>query len=304
MRSPVSITDNPGKLTDQCERINPIRYRIVIACVVWVFLLGTNVGAQRVAIVAPHQHARDTEYAELLTERLGASVRILDSSQSDTAFRSVSIRDFFNMDRDEAKATGTVMGCDYFVLVRTGAQRRSSFSRPDYYEAFAVHYVVSTRTGELVSWLLKSFESDDQVKADRALADSVSDTAKEIANKINDAVIGGRRASGDIKIEEVPVADSPAATNLKAPIPYRRIKPDYPSTAFLYDVRATIDIEADVDLDGRILATRIVRWAGFGLEESVEKAVRSMNWRPAMRAGKPLPMRVLLRYNFTKVDRE
>ncbi|MEP7148439.1 MAG: energy transducer TonB [Acidobacteriota bacterium] len=304
MRSPVSITDNPEKLVEQRERISRTRGRIVIACVAFVFLLAINIAAQRVAIVAPQKHARDSEYAELLTERLSASAKILDSSQSDTAFRSVSIRDFFNMDRDEAKATGTVMGCDYFVLVRTGAQRRSSFSRPDYYEAFAVHYVVSTRTGDLVSWFLKTFEADGQVNADRALADSVNDTAKEIANKIRDASLVERRAPSDIKIEEVPVADSPAATNLKAPIPYRRIKPDYTSIAFLYDVRATIDIEADVDLDGRILATRIVRWAGYGLEESVEKAVRSMNWRPAMRDGKPLPMRVLLRYNFTKVDKE
>ncbi len=304
MRSPVSITDNPGKLIEQRDRINLTRYRIVIACFVCVFFIATNVAAQRVAIIAPQKNAPDAAYSELLIQNLGTSVRILDSSQSDTAFRSVNIRDVFNMGLDEAKAAGNVMGCDYFVLIRTGEQRRSSFSRSDYYEAFAVHYVVSTRTGELVSWLLKSFEADDQIKANRILADSVSDTGKEIANEINLAVLAGRRAPHDIKIEEVPLADSPAATNLKAPIPYRRIKPDYTSIAFLYDVRATIDIEADVDLDGRILATRIVRWAGYGLEESVERAVRSMNWRPAMRAGKPLPMRVLLRYNFTKVDKD
>ena len=63
-------------------------------------------------------------------------------------------------------------------------------------------------------------------------------------------------------------------------------------------------IEADIGPDGKILATRIARWAGFGLEESVEKAVREMNWRPAMRKGTALPMRVLLRYNFTKKDKE
>jgi outer membrane biosynthesis protein TonB len=71
----------------------------------------------------------------------------------------------------------------------------------------------------------------------------------------------------------------------------------------LYDTKATVDLEADVDLDGKIIGTRIVRWAGFGLDESVEAAVRSMNWRPAMRNGKPLPMRILLRYNFTKLDK-
>jgi len=29
-----------------------------------------------------------------------------------------------------------------------------------------------------------------------------------------------------------------------------------------------------------------------------------MNWRPGERGGKPLPMRVLLRYNFTKIEKE
>jgi hypothetical protein len=153
-----------------------------------------------------------------------------------------------------------------------------------------------------VTWLLKSFEADDQDKAFRALIASIDNTANGIVDKIRSAPLSERKAPADAKIEEVPDPDSPAATNLKPPIPYRRIKPDYTATAFLYDVRATIDIEADVDSDGRILSTRIVRWAGFGLEESVERAVRGMNWRPAMRDGKPLPMRVLLRYNFTKVE--
>jgi hypothetical protein len=52
------------------------------------------------------------------------------------------------------------------------------------------------------------------------------------------------------------------------------------------------------------VSSKIVRWAGFGLEEAVERAVRSMNWRPAMRNGKALPMRVLLRYNFRKVEKD
>ncbi len=188
MRSPVSITDNLRKLGTPGA---------VLRLVVCVAFLATNIAAQRVAIIAPQNNAPDTEYAELLSERLGSSLRILDRSQSDTAFGSVSVRNVFNMGLDEAKAAGTVMGCDYFVLTRTGAQRRSSFSRPDYYEAFAVHYVVSTRTGELVSWLLKSFAAVDQIKADRARADSVSDTAKEIVDKVSKATLDERRAPHD-----------------------------------------------------------------------------------------------------------
>lgn len=269
-----------------------------------LFLFATSTIGQRVAILTPQKNAADTEYAERLTDSVPPPLRTLDSSQSVAAFRSVQIRDVFNMDAAEAKAAAEVMGCDYFVLMRTGEQRRSSFSRPEYYEAFAVLYLVSGRTGELVAWFLKSFDADDQNSARLALATSISETANEISDQIQTAARAERRSTVASKIEEVPDADSPAAKDLKPPIPYRRIKPDYTTTAFLYDARATIDIEADIDSDGRILGTRIVRWAGFGLEQSVEKAVRGMNWRPAMRGGKPLPMRVLLRYNFTKVDKE
>jgi hypothetical protein len=275
-----------------------------IALLGGLFLIAGMTSAQRVAILSPQKAPHDIEYSQRLSESLTAFVRVLDASQSESAFRSVQVRDVYNLSLEEARAVAAVVGCDYFVIVRAGTQRRSSFSRADYYEAFAVHYVVSGRTGELVSWLLKSFESTDQDKAFQSLAASAAGSAKEVVDTIQSANLSERRAPTNAHIEEVPDADSPAALSLKPPIPYRRIKPDYTNLAFLYEVRATIDVEADVGSDGRILSTRIIRWAGFGLEESVEKAVRTMNWRPAIRDGKPLPMRVLLRYNFTKVDKE
>ena len=105
-------------------------------------------------------------------------------------------------------------------------------------------------------------------------------------------------------MEELPDDNSPAAKNFRAPIPYRRIKPEYTTDAYLYDIKATVDIMVDLGHNGSILRTEIVRWAGYGLDESVEKAVRSMKWRPAERNGKPLPMRFLLRYNFKKFGKE
>lgn len=269
-----------------------------------MFVLVTDLAGQRVVILTPEPGPRDIEYAVGLADNVSTPARILDISQSDTAFRSIKISSPFNMTLAEAKTVAAVTGCDYFILVRTGAQRRSSFSKPDYFEAFGAHYLVSGRSGELIAWSLKSFEADSQQSADRALAESVGSTAREIAGRINAVRQTEMIMTTRPSIAEVPDPDSPAAVDLKPPIPYRRIRPEYTTTAFLYDVRATIDIEADIDLDGRILATRILRWAGFGLEESVEKAVRAMNWRPAMRKGKALPMRVLLRYNFTKVGKE
>ena len=91
---------------------------------------------------------------------------------------------------------------------------------------------------------------------------------------------------------------------LTAPTPYRRIKPEYPDSAAAYAIEATIEIEADVAADGSITRTAVKRWAGFGLDESAATAVRKMNWRPAMRNGKPIAMRVLLRYNFKRQEKK
>ena len=257
--------------------------------------------AQRIAILTPENKDRDIEYAARLAERLSGSIKVLDRSLSESAFRSVTIASVFNMTVAEARAAATVIGCDRFLLVRTGSHRRTSLSRTDYYESFAFLYLVDGRTGSLISWIRKSFDADTQVKADAALTDSVDEAARELSAGVNVATFV---TAPGTPIEEVPLEGSPAAVNLKFPIPYRRIKPEYTATAFLYDVRATIDVEADIAADGAVLGTRIIRWAGFGLEDSVDAAVRAMNWRPAMRNGKALPMRVLLRYNFTKVDKD
>ena len=86
--------------------------------------------------------------------------------------------------------------------------------------------------------------------------------------------------------------------------PYKTNQAEYTRQAYFYDVAATVDAEVDIDGSGKVTAIAIRRWAGFGLDESVIAAVRRMNWRPAERGGKTLPMCVLLRYNFTKIDKE
>lgn len=105
-------------------------------------------------------------------------------------------------------------------------------------------------------------------------------------------------------IEEVPEAGSSEAKNLHPPMPYKRIRPECTREAYYYSIRATVDAVVDIDRNGAVTALEIRRWAGFGLDESVIEAINKMNWRPAERNGKTLPMRVLLRYNFTKIEKE
>jgi hypothetical protein len=276
-----------------------MRFVITLGC---ILVLSLGILAQRVAIVAPERAAHDLSYVSDLSRHFGSRIRLLDPDLADTAFRSTTIESPFNMTVSEARTVSSVIGCEYLLIVRSGEQRRTALSRSDYFEAFAFLFLIDGRSGELVRWQRVSFEAGTQLGASGELTRALPDTADLIVKTISD-----HRTTPKIPpahIEEVPAEGSARAVGLKPPIPYRRFRPEYTETAFLYGVRATVDAEADVGVDGSIIAVRFVRWAGFGLEESVEKAIRQMNWRPAMRNTTPLPMRILLRYNFTKVDKK
>jgi len=206
----------------------------------------------------------------------------------------------FNLTAEESKKIGAAIGCDAFILLRSMVQRRSAYKRDEYYEAYAAIYVVSSRTGRLVFWKLQRFEAPKPDKAAKLLADSTGALASEVADKLHAAIKNELAEPVPAAMEDVPDENSRAAKGFRAPIPYRRIKPEYTAQAALYDVAATVEMLVDLDEKGTILRTEIVRWAGFGLDESVDKTVRAMNWRPAERNGKSLPMRFLLRYNFKK----
>lgn len=264
-----------------------------------VLALNFPLAAQRIAILTPDKAESSRTFAGSLTEK--TSLHVLDSDLSEVAFRSVSLTDSFNLTRDEAKLIGAAIGCDYFIVTRSATQRRSSFQRKEYYEAFAAVHIFSSRSGRMVRWLLPRFEAAKPDTAAKALDISIPTIAAEMDAallRINKAEIDEPPLPA---MEEPPEAASPLAKGFRAPIPFRRIKPEYTEIAGLFDITATVEITVDLDAAGTILRTEITRWAGYGLDESVEKTVRAMNWRPAERNGKPLPMRFLLRYNFKKV---
>ncbi len=266
-------------------------------------------------MLAPDKAVSSISFAEKLESKLAEKLKVIDGALSESAYLSVSPKTPFNLTADESKEIGAVIGCDLFVILRSATQRRSSFQRAEYYESYALVYLVSSRTGRLVFWKLQQFEGAAPQKSEKLLNDSVGQLAAEIEDQARAAIKREIAEPDPPAMEEVSVSSphvskgipdekSPPAMNFQAPIPYRRIKPEYTAQAALYDITATVDILVDTDAVGSITRSEIVRWSGYGLDESVEKTVRQMNWRPATRNGKPLPMRFLLRYNFRKVEKQ
>jgi hypothetical protein len=268
-----------------------------------VLLVAASATAQRIAIITPDGSAESAAFAEKLTDAI-KGVDMIDGGMARAAFDAVAPDNAFNMTRIEARRVGSAIGCSHFVVLRSAVQRRTSFEKKEYYEAYAVVFLVSSRTGRLLLPMLRSAESNNANEAFERLLTEVSAMAKEIEIEAKSSLRRELAEPPPPAMEEPPDEGTPAARGFRAPVPYRRIRPEYTRAANLYDVAATVEIMVDLDEKGKILRTEIERWAGFGLETSVETAVRSMNWRPAERGGKQIPMRFLLRYNFTKLPRD
>jgi hypothetical protein len=256
----------------------------------------------RVGVIVPDDGVVAAGYSEKLADAFSGRVPLLDEALVRSAFDAQHIDDPFNQSQSEAKRLASAAGCEFIVLVRADTLRRASFERDDYYESFAAVYLVSARTGSLVSWQLKTFEAPFQDKATESLFLSAKPVTDELVSKMNSVSSLERNRSPINSIETVPDDAAQRAQDLRLPVPYKRIKPAYTRVAGFYNIRATIDVLADISETGEVTRTEVVRWGGYGLDESVISTIQSMNWRPATRSGKPLAMRVLLRYNFTKIE--
>ena len=249
----------------------------------------------RLALLTPDNAALSIRYARGLERSLDAEFRVLDPDLATSAYASLTIENPFNQTVESAKSIGTIIGCDHFILVKAETSRRSSSDRPSYFEASAFIFLANARSGRLEKFLLATKQAETAAAAENAL---VTD-----ADAIAGLIVSALRSAASVADTEYAMFD-PDSKAMRPAMPYRRIKPEYTVTAFLYDVKATVDAEVSVDEKGTVRKIDIVRWAGFGLDEAVIDAVNKMNWRAGERNGKPLAMRVLLRYNFTKLDRD
>jgi TonB family protein len=256
-----------------------------------------------------------TSIGKLVAEKIRANFRstehiqLLDPDLSATAARGIGYTGSLNMSVSEARDLGAAIDAEFYLIGDAQTLRRTSSKTPVYYESYSSIFVISSRTGRLVFWDRLSAESDSVGSAEQKLTNLVA--AKEPTVRALAAI---RKAQTDESnqrlidlastaplIEEAPEDDKIASTQgLRLPKPYRRLRPTYPESAARAEVEATVDVLVDVGADGEVGQIQVARWAGFGLDETTVATVRQLHFFPAMRDGAPIPMRVLLRYNFRK----
>jgi TonB family protein len=269
----------------------------------------------RVAVLDLGQTELGRRTAETLASSLakGERVTIVDRDQSRAAALGAGYAGSLNMTVEEARNLGAVIDCDFFLTGDAETLRRSPSTGPLYYEAYTSIFVVSARTGRLIAWQRPSFEAATPDEAERRLFAQLGggDLSQWCAVMIARAQEDERQLRALAVLHNAPVIeDAPAdvevaeAHGLRLPQPYRRLRPPYPDTAASIEAEATVDVEVEIGADGVVSRVDVVRWAGYGLDEATTETVRQMHFRPAMRNGAPVAIRVLLRYNFRKPPKQ
>ena len=254
------------------------------------------------------------QVAETLRERLRSSgeLSVADADLSRAAAKGIGYAGSLNLTADEARDLGAALATEFYIIGDAQTLRRSSFQVPVYYESYCSIFLVSTRTGKLIFWVRPSFENNEATRAELLLSQHISGDAftRGLITSIRKAHEDERvhrtvlPNAAEVVIEEAPDDEKIAEVQgIRLPRPYRRLRPNYPDTAARAEAEATVDVVVDVGADGEVGEVQVVRWAGFGLDESTVATVRQLHFFPAMKNGTPIPMRVLLRYNFRKPPR-
>ena len=229
---------------------------------------------------------------------------LIDDSLIQAALTGLGYSGGLNLSCSEAQRIGGAIGCDFFVLGKTDAFTRSEEAGKSHEESFAGVLIADGRTGQLAffDFILKK-------AATRAAAQLAARLELEarVARYVDTCLAFHRArllatAAASEAAEDLPEAGSSLAAGFQPPEFLQRAKPVYTEAADRADINATVEAQVIFRANGEIGAVEIVRWAGFGLEDSALHAIRQLKFKPATRNGQPVTVRALVRYNFRRLS--
>lgn len=245
------------------------------------------------------------EVSAALRQSVTAEFELLDEDLVRVATRGVGYSGSVNLSRDEARALGQSLGCDFFVLGKTLTTRRLTGASGEeaYFESLAGLFWVETRTGKLILFSFESAKSETEAASKEKLKTVLKQAWPHYAETM--LAVRKRQTAAIEDFQPLPPAvevltDDLAATGIQQPFFYQRLKPDYTEQADLAGITATVELEAVFREDGTVGEVEVVKWAGFGLDESAIATVKKLRFKPAERDGKKLTLQGLVRYNFRR----
>jgi TonB family protein len=211
------------------------------------------------------------------------------------------------MTREEARRLGAAVGCDFFVTGKTETLARSEREGQSREEAYAGVMIVDGRGGALAIFDFHFEMGATRDAAQGALATALEARAAGYIQRMIDytaarARTGRRDETSREPVEDLPAQGSPQSEGFVAPQFLNRVKPEYTEEAGRADINATVEAKAVFRASGEVGEVEITRWAGFGLDQAAERAIRQLKFKPATRDGDAVSVRATVQYNFRRVN--
>jgi len=258
----------------------------------------------RLAVFAlPGDEMREMEtLLRTLAKKESAAFELLDDTLVRAAAQGAGYQGSLNLHRNEARALGLSIGCDFYLLGKMQVGRRQG--EEVYYEAWAGLFLVETRRGALTSFAFESVRAKNETEARKKLLATLTSVWRQQAQAMLAArsqhqvevTSLGQPATAVLEV----LNDDQLGPDGQQPIFYQRLKPEYTKEAELAGVVATVELEAVFQADGKVGEVVVTRWAGFGLDAAALATVRKLRFKPAVQAGKDVTIRGLVRYNFRR----
>jgi TonB family protein len=96
-----------------------------------------------------------------------------------------------------------------------------------------------------------------------------------------------------------PVAEGGTAPSLERPVVIEMKKAEYPESAKAKKIQGDVAVEATIDAQGTVAETRVVKTLAPELDEAAAAAIRASTFRPGMKDGKPVPVKLTITVRFT-----
>jgi TonB family protein len=159
-------------------------------------------------------------------------------------------------------------------------------------------FLVEARRGRLAAFAFQKVDGKNEDEARTRLLASLTDAWAQLKNGLMSRARTISGAAPD-DVELIDLDDPSTSTRgLAQPVFFERLRPEYTMEAQLANITATVEIEAVFSRTGKVTDLEIVKWAGFGLDESALQTVARLRFKPAERNGQPISVRALVRYNF------
>jgi TonB family protein len=109
---------------------------------------------------------------------------------------------------------------------------------------------------------------------------------------------------GSAVVRPAPSEPAPAAPQVVQPTLKKYVDPVFPPEALAQGLKAVVILKIDIARDGKVTRAEVTEPAGNGFDEAAKAAALQLEFEPATKDGKPIPVRILFRYTFAPKEVE